>query len=61
MKGMKPGGRERPSRMAGSGRTCAKPGCSTKLSTYNQKEFCWLHTEIAFPNYRGRRLVRGET
>jgi hypothetical protein len=47
--------------MAGAGRTCAKPGCSTKLSTYNQKEYCWLHTEIAFPNYRGRRLARGET
>ena len=27
------------------GRVCAKPGCTTILSTYNSASVCWLHTE----------------
>lgn len=38
-------------------RTCEEPGCTTRLSRYNFRTRCWQHTEIAFPNYRGRRLV----
>jgi hypothetical protein len=47
----------RPSRTADPDRVCAERGCSTKLSVYNTKVTCWQHTEIAFPNYRGRRLA----
>lgn len=57
---MRPGGRERPSRAWSAGRTCAEPGCPTRLSVYNAKDRCWQHTPIVFPNYRGRRLARGE-
>lgn len=57
MKGMKPGPMPKPSRTAGGGRTCDESTCSTKLSVYNLKSRCWQHTEISFPNYRGRRLA----
>jgi hypothetical protein len=57
MKGSKPGRIPRPSRTAAPHRVCAHSGCSTKLSVYNSRPTCWQHTEIAFPNYRGRRLA----
>jgi hypothetical protein len=57
MKGSRPGRVPRPSRTAQDGRTCAEPGCSTKLSIYNMRTKCWQHAEIVFPNYRGRRLA----
>ena len=43
--------------MADRDRVCAEPGCETRLSVYNARPKCWQHTEIAFPNYRGRRLA----
>jgi hypothetical protein len=27
---------------------------------YNTGSFCWQHTEIEFPNYRGKRLAPGK-
>jgi hypothetical protein len=27
----------------GEDRLCAAPGCSTKLSRYNEKNVCWTH------------------
>ena len=57
MKGSRPGRTPRPSRTAEGERLCADPGCTTKLSVYNLRTTCWQHTEIAFPNYRGRRLA----
>jgi hypothetical protein len=57
MKGSRPGRIPRPSRTAAGGRTCAQPGCTTKLSVYNVRTKCWQHAEIVFPNYRGRRLA----
>ena len=53
MKGTRPGHLPPPNRPTGSGRTCAAPGCSTKLSVYNASELCWQHAEVIFPNYRG--------
>jgi hypothetical protein len=48
----------RPSRTVDTGgRVCEAPDCDTKLSRYNFRSRCWHHTEIAFPNYRGRRLA----
>jgi hypothetical protein len=28
------------------------------LSRYNRRDRCWQHTDLAFPNYRGRRLAQ---
>jgi hypothetical protein len=47
----------RPSRTAAPDRVCAERGCTTKLSVYNPRTTCWQHTDLAFPNYRGRRLA----
>lgn len=58
MKGTRPGRMPRPSRTVDDAeRVCEVPECSTKLSRYNFRTRCWQHTEIAFPNYRGRRLA----
>jgi hypothetical protein len=56
MKGTRPGHLPPPSRPTGAGRTCAEPGCTTKLSIYNTATMCWQHAEVVFPNYRGKRL-----
>ena len=60
MKGTRPGHLPEPSRQTETGRICAADGCTTRLSVYNEREFCWQHTEIAFPNYRGKRLQPGK-
>lgn len=57
MKGTRPGNLPPPSRTTTSGRQCAEPGCSTRLSVYNGSEHCWQHTDVVFPNYRGKRLA----
>jgi hypothetical protein len=50
----------RPSRATeGEGRVCAEADCSTSLSRYNAQDRCWQHTEIVFPNFRGRRVAPG--
>ena len=61
MKGTKPGKMPRPSRAVASrrDRVCEEPGCTTRLSIYNMRSRCWQHTDIVFPNYRGRRLAEG--
>jgi hypothetical protein len=41
----------------GDDRVCAERSCTTRLSRYNSRERCWQHTEIVYPNYRGRRLA----
>jgi hypothetical protein len=60
VKGSRPGSIPQPSPTTRPGRECAAPGCSTKLSIYNLSSTCWQHTEIAFPNYRGKRLAEGK-
>jgi hypothetical protein len=57
MKGSRPGKIPNPSPTEAEGRTCAAPGCSTKLSIYNLRSTCWQHAELNFPNYRGKRLA----
>jgi hypothetical protein len=59
MKGTRPGRMPRPSRTVDQSaeRVCEVRGCTTKLSRYNFRSRCWQHTEIVFPNYRGRRLA----
>jgi len=60
MKGTRPGHLPEASRQTSSGRICAADGCSTRLSVYNAGRYCWQHTDIEFPNYRGKRLAPGK-
>lgn len=59
MQGKRPGKMPKPSRTTSSGRVCAAPDCETALSIYNSKTTCWQHTDMAFPNFRGKRLAKG--
>ncbi|MGH7426748.1 MAG: hypothetical protein ACREJP_11365 [Candidatus Methylomirabilales bacterium] len=36
-------------------RTCAHPGCITRLSTYNRRETCFLHAGVKIPRLRGKK------
>jgi hypothetical protein len=57
MKGSRPGKMPPPSPTRREGRTCAAPGCHTRLSIYNLGALCWQHADLHFPNYRGKRLL----
>lgn len=46
--------RTRPLSLAG--RTCLESGCETKLSIYNDLEFCSLHAPMVVPRMRGKVL-----
>lgn len=35
-------------------RVCAHEGCTTKLSRYNRREFCYTHAPVKYPRLRGR-------
>jgi hypothetical protein len=59
MQGSRPGHHPPPSNADPSERICAHDGCETKLSIYNPRKHCWQHTEVVFPNYRGKRLSPG--
>jgi hypothetical protein len=59
MKATRPGHLPAPSPASASQRTCAEPGCDTKLSIYNAGSHCWQHSDVVFPNYRGKRLREG--
>ena len=59
MKGSRPGHHPPPTPSTDGARTCAHPGCETKLSMYNPRKHCWQHTDVVFPNYRGKRLSPG--
>ncbi len=50
-------GHGRPSRTFASGRVCAEPGCDTKLSIYNDDEYCCLHLSPSTPRLRGKKIA----
>jgi hypothetical protein len=50
-------GNDRPSRSFGSGRVCREPGCSTKLSIYNNGKFCYQHEPMIVPRTRGKKIA----
>ncbi len=56
MKGQAIRGVTRPSKDFGAGRVCADKDCSTKLSRYNRREFCYTHAPVKYPRVRGRIL-----
>ncbi|HTZ09064.1 MAG TPA: hypothetical protein VMB72_08320 [Acidimicrobiales bacterium] len=47
----------RPSRTFARGRVCAEPGCETKLSIYNDDEYCSLHMSPSAPRLRGKKIA----
>jgi len=50
-------GGERPSKSFGRDRTCRHPGCTTKLSMYNNGKYCFQHEPMAVPRTRGRKIA----
>lgn len=38
-------------------RTCAEPGCETRLSVYNDAEHCSLHHPVELLRTRGRHIA----
>lgn len=59
LKGKSITGVVRPSRKYTKGRVCTRAGCSTKLSQYNRRDFCYAHAPVRFPRVRGRVLPEG--
>lgn len=59
MKGRTVTGVTRPSKDYGSGRVCAEKHCTTKLSRYNRREYCFAHAPVKYPRVRGRILPEG--
>jgi hypothetical protein len=60
MKGCGPGKLPQATPTTDGGRVCAAADCATKLSIYNPSATCWQHSELVFPNYRGKRLAEGK-
>ena len=50
-------GSERPSRRYRQGRVCQEPGCSTRLSIYNDGKHCALHEPMVTPRTRGKKIA----
>lgn len=53
------GGGSRAPKQVTDHRVCAKKGCSTTLSSYNRREFCFAHAPTKFPRLRGRVAADG--
>ena len=49
----RPVGRSRRPKTITSARTCNDFECTTVLSKYNQREFCYAHAPVKFPRIRG--------
>ncbi len=47
------GKRRRPKTVDGL-RMCVESGCETRLSKYNRKDTCHVHSPVHFPRVRGR-------
>ena len=48
----------RPIRTYPWGRVCRAEGCGTRLSIYNDSEYCWVHTPMGYPIPRGKRIPK---
>lgn len=45
----------RKSRKYNRDRVCSESGCDTRLSVYNRRETCFLHSGTHIPRLRGRK------
>ncbi|MDX1745517.1 MAG: hypothetical protein R3324_06230 [Halobacteriales archaeon] len=59
IKGRSVKGVTRPSKEFGDGRTCLEDACITKLSRYNKRDYCYLHSPVKYPRVRGRVVPEG--
>ena len=50
-------GNDRPSRSFGRGRVCQEPECGTRLSMYNNGDYCYVHEPMVVPRTRGRKIA----
>lgn len=48
---------DQPPRRFAPGRQCAEPECATRLSIYNESDYCSLHKVEAPPRRRGKRVI----
>ena len=58
-KGRRIQGGVRPSKAIEKDRICLDESCETKLSRYNNREFCYSHAPVKFPRVRGRIPLDG--
>lgn len=54
LKGNRVTGKLRAPRSHEGERLCGHRGCTTRLSRYNSREFCFAHAPTRFPRLRGR-------
>jgi len=50
-------GQGRPSRTFPRNRVCGADECETRLSIYNESDFCYLHSPQVAPRVRGRKIA----
>jgi hypothetical protein len=50
-------GYSRPSRSFARDRVCGSDECETRLSIYNEGDYCYLHEPQAAPRLRGRKIA----
>ena len=50
-------GHGRPSRTFARDRVCAHEECETRLSIYNEGDYCYLHEPQVAPRLRGRKIA----
>ena len=48
---------DHPTKQYGRGRTCLEPGCTTRLSIYNDGSYCGLHLQVEAPRLRGKKIA----
>jgi len=48
---------DRPPRRFLLGRVCAEYHCGTRLSIYNDGQYCTLHAPVVAPRLRGRKVI----
>lgn len=54
MSARRPTGTTRSPKTYAHDRICADPGCTTRLSRYNKREFCHPHAPVRYPRIRGQ-------
>ena len=54
MKGNRIIGTTRAPKVHAIDRECVNEGCTTQLSRYNKREYCYAHAPTRFPRLRGR-------
>ena len=60
LKGRKFTGATRAPKTYSKQRECAQKGCTTKLSQYNRREWCYAHAPTKYPRLRGRIVKTDE-